>query len=162
MNLNPRLVNWLPHGPSPMREPETYCLGPDLHAWMRNGVMIESRGEGDRGNGKGMGWWGGEGVDRQERMQPLLSLGAYDIEQQRQSIRSNIQQAPAQWIVARGRRGGYAGGGCAEGGGGDCTSAIKSRACRIPLDNGINWIAIGRAVVSRYSITEAAIVFRGL
>lgn len=40
-----------------------------------------------------------------ERVQPLLSLGAYDIEQQRQSIRSNIQQAPAQWIVARGRRG---------------------------------------------------------
>lgn len=38
-------------------------------------------------------------------MQPLLSLGAYDIEQQRQSIRSNIQQAPAQWIVARERRG---------------------------------------------------------
>jgi hypothetical protein len=33
-------------------------------------------------------------------VQPLLSLGAYDIEQQRQSIRSNIQQAPAQWIVA--------------------------------------------------------------
>lgn len=38
-------------------------------------------------------------------MQPLLSPGAYDIEQQRQSIRSNIQQAPAQWIVARGRWG---------------------------------------------------------
>lgn len=45
---------------------------------------------------------------------------------------------------------------------GDGWSAIKSRACRISLDNGINWIAIGRAVVSRYSITEAAIVFRGL
>ena len=40
--------------------------------------------------------------------------------------------------------------------------AIKSRACRISLDNGINWIGIGHAVVSRYSITEAAIVFRGL
>lgn len=38
----------------------------------------------------------------------------------------------------------------------------KPRACRISLDNGINWIGIGRAVVSRYSITEAAIVFRGL
>lgn len=59
-------------------------------------------------------------------MQPLLSLGAYDIEQQRQSIRSNIQQAPAQWIVARGRRGGYAGGGCAEGEGG-CTRDQKPR-----------------------------------
>jgi len=40
-----------------------------------------------------------------ERIQPLLLLGAYDIEQQQQSIRSNIQQARAQWIVARGRRG---------------------------------------------------------
>jgi len=39
-------------------------------------------------------------------VQPLLSLGAYDIEQQRQSIRSNIQQAPAQWIVAGDDRGG--------------------------------------------------------
>lgn len=47
---------------------------------------------------------------------------------------------------------------------GESALAIKSRACKIPLpsDNGINWIAIGRAVVSRYSITEAAIVFRGL
>jgi len=35
-----------------MREPETYCLGPDLHTWMRNGIMIESRGEGDTENGK--------------------------------------------------------------------------------------------------------------
>lgn len=96
-----------------MREPETYCLGPDLHAWMRNGVMIESRGEreiqenekGTRGEVTGHVHGAGGGGGQAERMQPLLSLGAYDIEQQRQSIRSNIQQAPAQWIVARGRRG---------------------------------------------------------
>lgn len=50
-------------------------------------------------------------------MQPLLSLGAYDIEQQRQSIRSNIQQAPAQWIVARGRRGAVTRAGTRRGGG---------------------------------------------
>jgi len=47
----------------------------------------------------------GEVNGQAERIQPLLSLGAYDIEQQQQSIRSNIQQARAQWIVARGRRG---------------------------------------------------------
>ena len=52
-----------------------------------------------------------------------------------------------------------AGGG---GGGWGMARDQKPRACRISLDNGINWIGIGRAVVSRYSITEAAIVFRGL
>lgn len=83
--------------------------------------------ERDEVTGKRRGTKGGQA----ERMQPLLSLGAYDIEQQRQSIRSNIQQAPAQWIVARG-----AGTRARLGGGG--APAIKSRACRIPLDNGIN------------------------
>lgn len=85
-----------------MREPETYCLSPDLHAWMRNGVMIESRG--GKGGRRGRGTED-DGSQQAERVRALLSLGAYDIEQQRQSIRSNIQQAPAQWIVARGRRG---------------------------------------------------------
>lgn len=82
-----------------MREPETYCPGPDMHAWMRNGIMIESRGRGRKGTGVGdTSRRGSTGAER-----PLLSLAAYDIEQQRQSIRSNIQQASAQWIVARGR-----------------------------------------------------------
>lgn len=82
-----------------MREPETYCPGPDMHAWMRNGILIESRGWERKGVRVGeTSRRGSTGAKR-----PLLSLGAYDIEQQRQSIRSNIQQAPAQWIVARGR-----------------------------------------------------------
>lgn len=33
---------------------------------------------------------------------------------------------------------------------------------RVQRGNGINWIAIGHAVVLRYSITETAIVFCGL
>lgn len=133
-----------------MREPETYCLGPDLHAWMRNGVMIESRGEreiqenekGTRGEvtghvrgARGEGGGGGGG-GQAERMQPLLSLGAYDIEQQRQSIRSNIQQAPAQWIVTRGRRGAVTRAGTRRRGGG--RSRSKAAHAGIPLDNGIN------------------------
>lgn len=93
------------------------------------------RGRNGGGKAKAGGGGGREkgGQLRQaERMQPLLSPGAYDIEQQRQSIRSNIQQAPAQWIVARGRRGGGRATWTRERGRGEDAPAIKSRACRDP------------------------------
>lgn len=63
---------------------------------MCNGVMIKSLTGGGRWQGATGARWGpgeGEATRQAERMQALLSLGAYDIEQQRQSIRSNIQQA---------------------------------------------------------------------
>lgn len=91
----------------------------------------EWRREGEGGTG-GRGREKGGQLRQAERMQPLLSPGAYDIEQQRQSIRSNIQQAPAQWIVARGRRGGGRATWTRERGRGEGEPAIKSRACRDP------------------------------
>lgn len=78
--------------------------------------MIESRGLADTGKGGSEGVVdtrrGSDGVRREVggagRMQPfIVARCLYDIEQQRQSIRSNIQQAPPGSMDSRkGRRDG--------------------------------------------------------